>query len=72
VFSSTISCAEVADLVRAVVNLGQTVSDNPQWNWGTSFVVNGFVCIKEPAPGDSGGFNYQCISGSRVVSFFAV
>ncbi len=72
VFASTIPCAEVADLVRAVVNLGQTVSDNPQWNWGTSFVVNGYVCIREPAPGDSGGSDYQCVSGSRVVSFFAV
>jgi len=70
VYSSTIACAEVVNLARAIKNVGRTGSTNT-WNWGSSFMVNGFVCIREPIV-DLGGGDYQCVSGSRVVSFFAV
>jgi len=62
VYSSTIPCAEVAGLVRSAVAIQKY----------SAFMVNGFACITDGESGDSGGFFYQCVSGSRVVSFWAV
>jgi len=62
VFQSTVSCSEVVRLINA----------RPKDKTGSSYLSLGYVCSRERAPGDSGGSYYQCVSGSRVVSFFAV
>jgi len=65
VYSSTIACAEVVNLVRAIRNVGRPGSTST-WYEDSSF-VNGFVCIRLHIGEESN--DYQCVSGSRAVGF---
>ena len=62
VFQSTVSCSEVVRLINS----------RPRDQYNSTYLSSGYVCFRERAPGDSGGWDHQCADGFRVVSFFAV
>lgn len=61
IYQSTVSCADAVRLLNR----------RPRNSANGTYLLYGYVCTRERAPGDSGGWNHQCADGLRIVSFFA-